>query len=136
MCGQVDSSFGWFLPKVFEKQVGIDNGEQRDCWHVTAKHPIRTYAIPDEEGKLFDEAVHAGLAPNHALARRSDQVRFLDTIGFSPTGGEHGKGYGHGFKVVDKRDWFFSCHFWCDSVMPGSLGVESMHQAGPAQQTS
>jgi 3-hydroxymyristoyl/3-hydroxydecanoyl-(acyl carrier protein) dehydratase len=55
-------------------------------------------------------------------------VRFLDGVGFSVAGGEHGHGYGHGFKVVDKRDWFFSCHFWCDPVMPGSLGIEAMHQ--------
>ena len=56
-------------------------------------------------------------------------MRFLDEIGLSTTGGEHGKGYGHGYKMVDKRDWFFSCHFWCDPVMPGSLGIESMHQS-------
>ena len=29
---------------------------------------------------------------------------------------------------MNKQDWFFSCHFWCDPVMPGSLGVESMFE--------
>ena len=28
---EVDSSFGWFLPAVFEKQVGLDNGVKREC---------------------------------------------------------------------------------------------------------
>jgi len=125
---EVDSSFGWFLPAVFEKQVGLDNGVKRECWHVANKHPVTRFALPADEGKLFAGAVAAGLAPAHLLSRRSDQVRFLDEIGLSATGGEHGKGYGHGFKTVDPRDWFFSCHFWCDPVMPGSLGIEAMHQ--------
>jgi 3-hydroxymyristoyl/3-hydroxydecanoyl-(acyl carrier protein) dehydratase len=120
---EVDSSFGWFLPEVFEKQIGLDAGVKRDCWHVTNKLPLSTFAMPAEEEKIF-----AGVGHNNQLRRRSQQTRFLDGVGFSKAGGEHGKGYGHGFKVVDKRDWFFSCHFWCDPVMPGSLGVEAMHQ--------
>merc|ERR1719163_507021 len=59
-------------------------------------------------------------------ARRSAAI---STVSFIANSGKHGKGYAHGFKAVDTRDWFFSCHFWCDPVMPGSLGVESMHQA-------
>jgi len=121
---QVDSSFGWFLPAVFEKQVGLDAGKTRDCWHVTAAHPVKSYAMPADEARIFAEAA---VGP-HALARRSEQVRFIDEISFSKGGGMHGKGYAHAYKTVDKRDWFFSCHFWCDAVMPGSLGVESMHQ--------
>ena len=121
---EVDSSFGWFLPAVFEKQIGLDAGEKRDCWHQLKAHSIRNFALPADEDALFAEA---RLAPN-TLRRRSNQVRFLDGVGFSATGGEKGKGYGHGFKNVDKRDWFFSCHFWCDAVMPGSLGIEAMHQ--------
>ena len=50
-------------------------------------------------------------------------------MSFIPNSGKHGAGYAHGHKTVDVKDWFFSCHFWCDAVMPGSLGVESMHQA-------
>jgi len=56
-------------------------------------------------------------------------VCFLDVIDIVPNGGKYGKGYAHGQKTVVKDDWFFSCHFWNDPVMPGSLGIESMFQA-------
>jgi 3-hydroxymyristoyl/3-hydroxydecanoyl-(acyl carrier protein) dehydratase len=121
---KVDSSFGWFLPQVFEKQTGLDNGKYLDCWHVANSHGLAEFALPADEPRLF---AAAGLGA-HALGRRLGQAKYLDRVGFSPEGGKYGKGYGHGFKQVDKRDWFFSCHFWCDSVMPGSLGVEAMHQ--------
>ncbi|KAL3920227.1 MAG: hypothetical protein SGPRY_005331, partial [Prymnesium sp.] len=121
---QVDSSFGWFLPSVFEKQIGLDAGEKRECWHIGAGHAVEGFSLPADEDRIFTEA---SLGAN-TLRRRSNQVRFLDGVAFSKTGGAHGKGYGHGFKKVDKKDWFFSCHFWCDPVMPGSLGVEAMHQ--------
>ena len=29
----VDTSFGWFVPEVFEKQVGLDGGKKREPWH-------------------------------------------------------------------------------------------------------
>jgi len=105
---EVDSSFGWFLPAVFEKQVGLDGGKKRDCWHVSAGHALDTFALPADEARIF-----APLRGPHRLSRRSGQARYLDGVGLSKTGGKHGHGYGHGFKTVDKRDWFFSCHFWC-----------------------
>ena len=105
---EVDSSFGWFLPAVFEKQVGLDGGKKRDCWHVGAGHALDSFALPADEARIF-----APLRGPHRLSRRSGQARYLDGVGLSKTGGKHGHGYSHGFKTVDKRDWFFSCHFWC-----------------------
>ena len=67
-------------------------------------------------------------AKGEQLTRRSLQVEFLDYIQIVPSSGKYNKGYVHGHKDVNKRDWFFSCHFWCDPVMPGSLGIESMYQ--------
>ncbi len=32
-------------------------------------------------------------------------------------------------KTINPVDWFFSCHFYQDPVMPGSLGVEAIYQA-------
>ena len=32
-------------------------------------------------------------------------------------------------KKVRTYDWFFTCHFYQDPVMPGSLGVEAILQA-------
>ena len=105
---EVDSSFGWFLPAVFEKQTGLDGGKKLDCWHVTAGHPLDTFALPADEARIF-----SSLRGAHRLSRRSGQARYLDGVGLAKTGGKHGHGYGHGFKRVDARDWFFSCHFWC-----------------------
>ena len=50
-------------------------------------------------------------------------------MSFIPNSGKHGAGYAHGHKTVDVKDWFFSCHFWCDAVMPACSAIESMHQA-------
>ncbi len=31
--------------------------------------------------------------------------------------------------MIDPAAWFLEAHFYQDPVMPGSLGVEAMHQA-------
>ena len=124
---EVDSSFGWFIPEVFEKQIGLDGGKTTPAWHLVPKNAApqpEVYSLPTEEARIFSKVAGA-----HSLQRRSAQCSYLDKVSFVANSGMHGKGYAHGFKTVDTRDWFFSCHFWCDSVMPGSLGVESMHQA-------
>ena len=98
------TSFGWFEPKVFEKQVGLDKGAQRPAWHVALRRSTRRLPQPE----------------------RDPQLRFVDAMVWSPTGGENGLGYVHGTKRIVPDDWFFSCHFWKDPVMPGSLGVEAL----------
>jgi 3-hydroxymyristoyl/3-hydroxydecanoyl-(acyl carrier protein) dehydratase len=131
-----DSSFGWFLPEVFETQIGLDNGLYMKCWQgreakvakggleKCAGKPSRTYDLKNGE----EDAIFAGQnVPG--MRRRSQQTRFIDGITMIPDSGMHGLGYANGFKQVDVKDWFFSCHFWCDPVMPGSLGIESMHQS-------
>ena len=75
---------------------------------MTAGHALDTFALPADEARIF-----SGIRGAHRLSRRSGQARYLDGVGLSKTGGKHGHGYGHGFKTVDARDWFFSCHFWC-----------------------
>jgi len=122
-----DTSFGWFTPEVFESQVGLDSGQKSECWHVVEKVPtnsITTYDLHNGRSKLFGK-----LTTDAHLGRRSAQSEYLDIIDVIPNSGKFGKGYAHGKKTVVKEDWFFSCHFWNDPVMPGSLGVESMFQA-------
>jgi len=124
---EVESAFGWFLPAVFQKQIGLDSGKTMRAWHLQSKNnapKVTTYELPADEPRIF-----AKVAGAHSLQRRSAQCSYLDFVDFIANSGRHGKGYIRGFKHVDPRDWFFSCHFWCDSVMPGSLGVESMIQA-------
>jgi len=128
-----DTSFGWFTPEVFETQTGLDNGARRDPWHLVegagsfdaARNLVRfdLTSVADRE-RLFAHAPRG----SH-LGRRSAQCEYLDAIEVLPKGGKYGLGYVRGTKRVVKDDWFFSCHFWNDPVMPGSLGIESMVQA-------
>eukprot|EP00656_Telonema_subtile_P004501 TRINITY_DN1204_c0_g1_i7.p1 TRINITY_DN1204_c0_g1~~TRINITY_DN1204_c0_g1_i7.p1 ORF type:complete len:1346 (-),score=500.43 TRINITY_DN1204_c0_g1_i7:17-4054(-) len=112
---EVDTSFGWFLPEVFEKQTGLDNGAKVDPWYVQQQAPLTMHP--------FGAAV-----PGHQLHRQGARTQFLDQGAALVDAGKHGAGYAFGSKQVDVQDWFFSCHFWCDPVMPGSLGIESMYQ--------
>ena len=46
---EVDSSFGWFIPEVFEKQIGLDNGKTTPAWHLLPKNAgpqPQVYALP------------------------------------------------------------------------------------------
>ena len=141
----VDTSFGWFIPEVFEKQVGLDGGKPRDPWHLVdglVQHPKKNPGgNKNASAEVFDlRAAHGSVSKGEAqifgvntdvavpLRRRSSQVRFLDSVTMIRDGGRYELGYVFGEKHVDQHDWFFSCHFWCDPVMPGSLGIESMMQ--------
>ncbi|CAK8986278.1 Polyketide biosynthesis protein PksE [Includes: Malonyl CoA-acyl carrier protein transacylase (MCT)] [Durusdinium trenchii] len=122
------TSFGWFVPEVFEKQVGLDGGATTQPWHVVNAVPasqIHTYEVSEARGL---QALQAKVPAGGAMTRRSTQCGFLDKIEVVPSSGANGKGYAHGQKTVNTKDWFFSCHFWNDPVMPGSLGIESMFQ--------
>ena len=132
----VDTSFGWFIPEVFEKQVGLDSGKKRNPWHEVEGASAAAASRAAGETLVLDVrpngAGRAELAKRAGagsrLLRCSDQTQFLDTMTCLPSAGRHCKGYVFGHKTVNKGDWFFSCHFWMDPVMPGSLGIESMMQ--------
>ncbi|MFB6434607.1 MAG: bifunctional 3-hydroxydecanoyl-ACP dehydratase/trans-2-decenoyl-ACP isomerase [Candidatus Malihini olakiniferum] len=42
--------------------------------------------------------------------------------------GNHGKGYVEAELDITPEQWFFSCHFIGDPVMPGCLGLDAMWQ--------
>jgi len=124
----VDTSFGWFLPEVFLKQTGLDSGKKRLPWHKVegkGQGTPSTFNLtdPSDKKRLYADAPSASAS---GIRRRDAQASFVDKIVLIPNSGKHGKGYVSGSKIVNKQDWFFSCHFWCDPVMPGSLGIESM----------
>jgi 3-hydroxymyristoyl/3-hydroxydecanoyl-(acyl carrier protein) dehydratase len=77
-------------------------------------------------------AVHR-VAPHEVdgggLRRGSGKLRMLDQADIVRDGGRFGQGYVHGSRRVAEDDWYFSCHFHRDPVMPGSLGVEAVLQA-------
>ena len=122
-----ETSFGWFVPEVFEKQVGLDGGVKRDVWHMVEGKGKTQGLVKYDMTNAVDRRRLRSKAKGESLLRRL-QVEFLDSIQIIPSSGKYGKGYLHGHKDVNKQDWFFSCHFWCDPVMPGSLGIESMYQ--------
>merc|ERR1711871_612380 len=123
-----ETSFGWFVPEVFEKQVGLDGGVKRDPWRLVEGKNKTQGLVKYDMTNATDRRRLMSKASGEQLLRRSLQVEFLDSIQVIPSSGKYGKGYLHGHKDVNKQDWFFSCHFWCDPVMPGSLGIESMYQ--------
>ena len=103
---EIDTSFGWFVPEVFENQVGIDNGEKKRAWHLrlpSLPEGLKVYALPDDELALY---ACRNVPSDHNLKRRSGQAQFLDTLSLLPGGGEHSKGYAYGKKNVNKHDWF------------------------------
>jgi PfaB family protein len=123
-----ETSFGWFVPEVFENQVGLDGGKRVEPWHIVQGLGAAAGLIKYDMTREMDRQRLFSKASGEQLLRRSKQVEFLDTIEVIPMSGIHKKGYLRGQKTVNKGDWFFSCHFWCDPVMPGSLGIESMYQ--------
>ena len=118
---QGDTVFGYFTDEALEHQTGLDGGNTKLPW--IEEHPkddTKSYQLNDsdfgqEHGK-----------PQLRLAE--SQLRFLDEVVISPSGGLHGKGYAYGKRRVNPADWFFPCHFHQDPVMPGSLGVEAILQ--------
>ena len=62
----MDSSFGWFIPEVFEKQIGLDNGKTTPAWHLIPKNagpqPV-VYALPTEEARILSKLTLT-LTPN------------------------------------------------------------------------
>ncbi|NUT98782.1 MAG: polyketide synthase, partial [Saccharothrix sp.] len=113
-----ESLFGYFSEQALSNQVGLDNGKLTPTWLEQSTADSRTLAIRSDD-KWFRGSLR--LADGH--------VRLVDSVDLVADGGVHGKGYVRGVRRIDHDDWYFSCHFHRDPVMPGSLGVESIIQA-------
>lgn len=123
------SSFGFFPGEALAQQVGLDNGKAIPAWYQTQHLDAKQYMQINMDSlygkmKLFKAPVGK---PHYHLA--GDQLLLLDNLKVVKDGGEYGKGYIHASKKVKTYDWFFTCHFYQDPVMPGSLGVEAILQA-------
>ncbi|XVV01161.1 beta-ketoacyl synthase N-terminal-like domain-containing protein [Actinosynnema sp. CA-248983] len=114
-----ESLFGYFSEEALANQVGLDSGKLTPTW-LAAKSGVdsRTLAVRGDD-RWFEGSLR--LADGH--------VRLVDSVDLVADGGVHGKGYVRGVRRIDHDDWYFSCHFHRDPVMPGSLGVESVIQA-------
>ncbi|MFF2618620.1 hypothetical protein [Kitasatospora sp. NPDC058046] len=57
------------------------------------------------------------------------RLALLDDLAVVFQGGAHGLGYALGTARIDPHAWYFDQHFLHDPVMPGSFGLEMMHQS-------
>lgn len=123
------SSFGFFPAEMLADQVGLDNGKRIASWYRQKQLTPRDYMqikLDSLYGKMKlykapDDKPHYRLA--------SDQLNLLDRLIVVKKGGKYDQGYIHALRKIRTYDWFFTCHFYEDPVMPGSLGVEAMLQA-------
>ncbi len=142
--------FGYFQPQALANQVGLDQGKKVKPWFQqedvsiqpatpgpnTEQHPRALPATridlnaPVAKQQFYQSTagnpLNAG-KPYYHLAQA--QLNLLDEALIIPGGGRHKQGYIYAAKKVDPQDWFFSCHFFQDPVMPGSLGIEAILQA-------
>jgi len=123
------SSFGFFPKDALAAQAGLDKGKEVTSWLSQNNIPSAQYMRINLDSlygrmKLFKAPTHK---PHYKLS--GDQLLLLDNLIIAKNIGEHGKGYVHATKKIKTYDWFFTCHFYQDPVMPGSLGVEAILQA-------
>ena len=123
------SSFGFFPEEALAQQVGLDNGKEIAAWYQSQQIEKQQY-MHIKLDSLYGKMKLFKAAPNKAhLKLAGDQLWLIDELKIMKDGGEYGKGYLHASKKVNTYDWFFTCHFYQDPVMPGSLGVEAILQA-------
>ncbi|MBP6825342.1 MAG: hypothetical protein KA165_02180 [Saprospiraceae bacterium] len=125
-----NSSFGFFSKDDLSSQAGLDQGQHKTPWFRENEPPAGsslTVKLDSLFGKmkLFRSVNPA--SPQLHLA--GGQLHFLDTATIVPGGGKYGMGYIFATRFVQQHDWYFTCHFYQDPVMPGSLGVEAIVQA-------
>ncbi|MFT6807303.1 MAG: PfaB family protein [Saprospiraceae bacterium] len=124
-----NSSFGFFTTEALAAQAGLDKGAEIPAWSVTEQLQATDYMrikLDSLYGKMKLFKAPAS-KPHYRLA--SDQLNMLHELIIAKDKGQFAKGYIHATKFVKTYDWFFTCHFYQDPVMPGSLGVESILQA-------
>ncbi|MEM7103028.1 MAG: PfaB family protein [Bacteroidota bacterium] len=123
------SSFGFFPGDALASQVGLDKGDEVAPWFEREQLTTQDYMqikLDSLYGKMkLYKAPET--KPHYRLA--GDQLNLLDKLIIAKGKGEYNKGYIHATKFVKTYDWYFTCHFYQDPVMPGSLGVEAILQA-------
>jgi 3-hydroxymyristoyl/3-hydroxydecanoyl-(acyl carrier protein) dehydratase/DNA-binding XRE family transcriptional regulator len=109
---QGNTHFGFFSPAALARQAGLAN-------ITAAAWPVR----PEPE---------ALTAYPRGPAFPTRRWRLLEKIALDPKGGPAAAGSAFAVTRVDPGAWFFQAHFHQDPVCPGSLGLESLLQAGKA----
>lgn len=123
------SSFGFFPAEMLKEQVGLDGGQMIQPWYIQNNLATTDYMQIKLDSlygkmKLFKAPENK---PHYRLS--TDQLNLLDKLIVAKGRGKYDQGYVHATRKINRYDWFFTCHFYQDPVMPGSLGVEAMMQA-------
>ncbi len=118
---QGEAAFGYFTPQALANQTGLDGGHLSAPWYQQGQQSsVDMSTVAGWQRARPDK-------PHYRLAH--EQLDFLDEFLIVERGGQYGQGYVHAKRRIDPQDWFFSCHFYQDPVMSGSLGVEAILQA-------
>ena len=113
------SVFGFFPPEVMAKQAGLDGGKNRN--------PVYESSAPAGDWMELSTPTHFTAPPNQPHYRLSGgQLNFLERI-FIPKDINQFPIYA--LRSNQPNFWFYTCHFYQDPVMPGSLGVEAIFEA-------
>ena len=120
-----NSVFGFFSPEAMANQLGRDGGQET----------LPLFEQPSPGGLIGKSLILANSAYNQAEIGRpfyrlpGGHFNLLKEVFVSPEGGRSQQGYIYANKPIDPQDWFYTCHFFQDPVMPGSLGVEAILEA-------
>jgi PfaB family protein len=119
-----------------KSQAIQNNGDSRHEWQHPA--PVAKETISDagldalRSGRLRDAfgRVFAGKSMSPSLWLPDGRMHLIDRIlTFDPYGGAHGKGMIRAEADVHPDDWYLTCHFVDDMVMPGTLMYECCSHA-------
>ena len=123
------SSFGFFPQEALAQQVGLDNGKDVPAWYVQNNLTTKDYFQIKLDSLYAKMKLYKENDKSNTFRLSENQLDLLDSGLVVKNGGEFSKGYIHCSKAIHTYDWFFTCHFYSDPVMPGSLGVEAISQA-------
>ncbi len=124
-----NSSFGFFPKEALAQQIGLDNGTEVAPWFETKGLAPKDYFQFRLDSLYAKMKLYKGAAEHPQFHLAADQLDLLHKGLIIKNGGQFEKGYIHATKFMKPYDWFFTCHFYQDPVMPGSLGIEAILQA-------
>ncbi|MCK5568328.1 MAG: 3-hydroxyacyl-[acyl-carrier-protein] dehydratase FabA, partial [Spirochaetes bacterium] len=126
------AAFGFFSKQALLSQAGMDGGKKFLPWYMQEKIEESKLIYIDLTSTDVRERFYRLRPGKPAYHLAVEQLDVLHKLIIVKDGGRYGKGYVYAKKFVKPYDWYFACHFYQDSVMPGSLGVEAILQAAQA----
>jgi 3-hydroxymyristoyl/3-hydroxydecanoyl-(acyl carrier protein) dehydratase len=120
-----NSVFGFFPPEAMANQIGRDGGQETvPLFEQTGRGSSASKSIVIANSTYYLPKIGR---PYYHLPE--GKLSLLREVFIDPEGGRNQKGYIYANKPIDPLDWFYTCHFFEDPVMPGSLGVEAILEA-------